>query len=367
MVGYPVRFSRVIFRLKNVVFRIVNKRNNSLSLLQAFHRIILKFSQFIHLQYEIGVTLRAKPCQIPMTPMIQAKNLSKHFGDIRAVDDLSFTVPSGQVYGFLGQNGAGKSTTIRMLLTLVRPDAGSIEIFGLDLRRHRNEILRQTGAIIEKPDLYKYLTAKENLRIFARMSGVVITEKKLIEQLAIVGLADRVDSKVKTYSQGMKQRLGIAVALVHDPRLVVLDEPVNGLDPQGIADIRHLILHLSRDLGKTVVVSSHLLNEIELIAGSMLIIDKGKKIAEGTKEELLNPGSVRVELITDDNEGAGLFLQESEWKMNWLKNEDGAIVLEMSKNKIPDLNKSLVEKGIRVYSLRPKHSLEDFFLALTKH
>ena len=194
-----------------------------------------------------------------MTPVIAVKNLTKQFRDTKAVDDLSFTVEPGQVYGFLGQNGAGKSTTIRMLLTLIAPTSGVIELFGLNLQKHRKEILRQVGAIIERPDLYKYLTALENLRIFGAMSGVRIPARKYMEQLEMVGLADRAYSKVRTYSQGMKQRLGIATALVHDPKLIILDEPTNGLDPQGIADIRNLILHLTREQKKTLLVSSHLL------------------------------------------------------------------------------------------------------------
>ncbi|MGB3154076.1 MAG: ATP-binding cassette domain-containing protein, partial [Chitinophagaceae bacterium] len=150
-----------------------------------------------------------------MNAVIQVKRLTKDFKEVKAVDDLSFSVGEGQVYGFLGQNGAGKSTTIRMLLTLIKPSSGEIEIFGLNIKDHRKEILRQVGAIIERPDLYKYLTALENLRIFAAMSGVSVSEKKLMDQLALVGLAERAHSKVKTYSQGMKQRLGIATALVH--------------------------------------------------------------------------------------------------------------------------------------------------------
>ncbi|MEO5564815.1 MAG: ABC transporter ATP-binding protein [Chitinophagaceae bacterium] len=302
-----------------------------------------------------------------MNPAIQVKNLTRFFGDIKAVEDLSFTVPSGQVYGFLGQNGAGKSTTIRMLLTLIKPGSGSIEIFGMDLRKHRREILQQTGAIIERPDLYKYLTARENMRIFAILSGIKISNKEMMTQLERVGLAERADSKVKTFSQGMKQRLGIAVALVHDPKLVILDEPTNGLDPQGIADIRHLILHLSKDLGKTLFVSSHLLNEMELVADSMLIISKGKKVAEGNKEELLNPAKMLVELITDSSERSLGLLKETKWSHYLLKNENGTILLEMDKKMIPELNRTLVEKGINVISLRPKHSLEDFFLSLTAH
>src|SRR5436190_1968890 len=246
-----------------------------------------------------------------MNAVIEVKNLTKDFREVKAVDNLSFSVPGGQVYGFLGQNGAGKSTTIRMLLTLIKPTSGEIEIFGFDLQQHRKEILRQVGAIIERPDLYKYLTALENLRIFAAMSGVKISEKKLMDQLAMVGLAERAHSKVRTYSQGMKQRLGIATALVHNPKLIILDEPTNGLDPQGIADVRNLILHLSNDLKKTLMISSHLLSEMELIADSMLIIDKGKKIVEGKVNDLFDPAETLVELKTTDDIAAWQKLQAS--------------------------------------------------------
>ncbi len=302
-----------------------------------------------------------------MSAVIQVKHLSKDFKEVKAVDDLSFTVEEGQVYGFLGQNGAGKSTTIRMLLTLIKPDSGEIKIFGLNLQSHRKEILRRVGAIIERPDLYKYLTALENLRIFAAMSGVKISEKKLMDQLAMVGLAERAHSKVKTYSQGMKQRLGIATALVHDPQLIILDEPTNGLDPQGIADVRKLMIHLSKEKNKTLFISSHLLNEIELIADSMLIIDKGKKVAEGNKEELLNPASMQVELVTDNKELSIQRIKETKWGNFLVSNGNGNILLEINKNLIPELNRALVEKNINVISLRPKHSLEDFFLSLTAH
>ncbi len=299
-----------------------------------------------------------------MSTAIQVKNLSKDFKEVKAVDDLSFTVTEGQVYGFLGPNGAGKSTTIRMLLTLIRPSSGEIEIFGMNLQKHRKEILRQVGAIIERPDLYKFLTALENLRIFSAMSGVKNPEKKLIDQLAMVGLEERAFSKVKTYSQGMRQRLGIAAALVHDPRLIILDEPMNGLDPQGIADVRKLILHLSNDLGKTLFVSSHLLGEMELIADSMLIIDKGKKVAEGNKDKLLNPVKAQVELITDNKENSIRIIQETKWSSYLLPHDNGNILLELDKHQIPELNRTLVEKGINVISIRPKHSLEDLFLSL---
>jgi ABC-type multidrug transport system ATPase subunit len=302
-----------------------------------------------------------------MPPVIQVKNLTKSFKNLTAVNNLSFSVTGGEVYGFLGQNGAGKSTTIRMLLTLIKPTSGSIEIFGMDLYKHRKEILQQTGAIIEKPDLYKYLTAKENLRIFAKLSGVKVGDKKIIEQLQMVGLADRADSKVKTYSQGMKQRLGLAVALIHNPGLIILDEPTNGLDPQGIADIRNLINHLSKDLGKTLVVSSHLLNEMEMIADSMLIINKGKKIVEGKVSQLLNPSQMRVELITGNNAAAISFIQQARWKNNFKKETEGSLFFEMAKSEIPLLAADLVKNNIAIQMLRPVHSLEEYFLAQTNH
>ena len=302
-----------------------------------------------------------------MSVIIRAREITKTFGkEIKAVDGLSFTVEAGQVYGFLGQNGAGKSTTIRMLLTLIRPSSGDIEIFGMDLARHRKEILQKTGAIIERPDLYKYLTALENMQIFAKMSGVKLSEKELMDQLAMIGLAERARSKVKTYSQGMKQRLGIATALVHNPELIILDEPTNGLDPQGIADVRKLILHLSNDLKKTLLVSSHLLGEMEMIADSMLIIDKGKKVVEGRTSELLNPEKIQVEILTDNKQRTLDIIKSTKWLGSLMDSSNGSILLEMQKAKIPDLNRMLVEHGVNIFSLRPKHSLEDFFLSITR-
>src|SRR5690349_23576835 len=192
-----------------------------------------------------------------MSVVIDVENLTKQYGSLRAVDDLSFQVNAGQVFAFLGQNGAGKSTTIRMLLSLIKPDSGSIQLFGKDLQSQRISILKQTGAVIEKPDLYGYLTGFENLSLFAKLNGLKPGSQVLRTQLGRVGLEPRANDKVKTYSQGMKQRLGIAVALVHDPELIILDEPTNGLDPQGIVDIRNLILQLCHEHGKTVFISSH--------------------------------------------------------------------------------------------------------------
>lgn len=300
-----------------------------------------------------------------MSIIVNVKNLTKNFKEIKAVSDLSFSIEEGQVYGFLGQNGAGKSTTIRMLLTLIKPTSGSIEIFGLNLQKNRKEILRQIGAIIERPDLYKYLTALENLRIFAAMSGVKVSEKKLLDQLNMVGLAERANSKVKTYSQGMKQRLGIATALVHDPQLVILDEPTNGLDPQGIADIRNLIFQLSKELNKTLLISSHLLSEIELIADSMIILDKGKKVVEGRVNDLFDPAETIIELKTVDDEVMYEKLVQSPLHSFVHGKRNDCILLKLHRQQVPDVIKQLVDIDVPLLSFHSKHSLEDYFLSLT--
>lgn len=301
-----------------------------------------------------------------MQPIVKVTGLTKQFKNLTAVQDLSFSVNEGDVYGFLGQNGAGKSTTIRMLLTLIKPTAGTVEIFGKELGENRNEILREVGAVIEKPDVYKYLSAYENLKLFARLSGMKPSSETLMEKLEKVGLADRAKDPVKNFSQGMKQRLGIAIALVHDPKLIILDEPTNGLDPQGIADIRNLILHLSRDLNKTVIVSSHLLNEIEQVATRVLIINKGKKIIEGNASEMFDPSQTIVELQTFDNAYALQQLQLSGWREHLQPQRDASsILIKLDRLRIPELHRELVEMDIQVLSLQPRHSLEDYFLQVT--
>jgi ABC-type multidrug transport system ATPase subunit len=297
--------------------------------------------------------------------VINVSRLSKQFRDINAVTDLSFTVREADVYGFLGQNGAGKSTTIRMLLTLITPSAGEIELFGRNLRTHRKEILRQVGAVIERPDLYKYLSAYENLLLFAKMSGLRVQRKQLMEQLEMVGLAERAGSKVKTYSQGMKQRLGIAIALIHNPQLVILDEPVNGLDPQGIADMRNLIMHLSRHLKKTVLVSSHLLNEMEQIATRMLIIDKGKKITEGSVDELFDPAKTIVEVEVSNAVTATEKIKQSIWAAHLQQGNSNHLIFQLHKNQLAQLNKDLTGMDIAVTAFTPVNSLEKYFLSLT--
>lgn len=297
--------------------------------------------------------------------MLSIQHLSKRFGSFTAVDDLSFSVNEGEVYGFLGQNGAGKSTTIRMILSLIKPTAGSISVFGLNIEKNREKILQKTGAVVEKPDLYKYLTAYENMKLFSKLSGVNLGRQELMRQLAVVGLEKRSNDKVGVYSQGMKQRLGIAVALVHDPSLIILDEPTNGLDPQGIADIRNLILRLSKDQKKTLLVSSHLLSEIEQIADSMVIIDKGKKVVEGRVSELLNPGKVRMEIITLNNMGTKQLIASSAWAEGLKISSDEKILVEINKSAVPSLTRFLVENGVELVSLRSANTLEVYFLSLT--
>lgn len=300
-----------------------------------------------------------------MSTIIKVSNLNKEYKELKAVSDLSFTVNAGEVYGFLGQNGAGKSTTIRMLMTLIAPSSGEIEMFGMNLRTHRKEILRNVGAVIERPDLYKYLTAYENLGLFAKMSGMKPDNKLLDQQLERVGLIDRKNSKVKTFSQGMKQRLGLAVALVHDPQLIILDEPTNGLDPQGIADVRNLILRLSKHHGKTVLVSSHLLSEIEMIADRMLIIDKGKKVAEGSVKDLFDPSDMLVEVEINNLEAAATIISNSRWNATVQSKSDNGLLFRLDKKQIPSLTSELSAKGVEILSIQPKHSLEAYFLSLT--
>jgi ABC-type multidrug transport system ATPase subunit len=301
-----------------------------------------------------------------MNLMLNVKQLNKKFGDFEAVKNLSFTVNEGDVYGFLGQNGAGKSTTLRMLLKLIRPTSGEIIFSGKNIANDHNAMLRQTGAIIERPDMYKFLSAYDNVHLFAKMSGIKPTRKLIMDQLEMVGLADRYDSKAKTYSQGMKQRLGIAVALIHTPKLIILDEPTNGLDPQGIADMRNLILRLSREMGKTVIVSSHLLSEIEVIANRMIIIHKGQKIVEGNVATLLDPADTVVEINTTDNDGAFLQLQNTSWQSHLQKNNK-TLRLKINKNDVPKLVETLSNMHVEILSVQPRHSLEEYFLSLTNN
>ncbi len=299
--------------------------------------------------------------------IIAVRNLSKDYGSFKAVDNLNLDVFYGDVFGFLGPNGAGKSTTIRMLLSLISPTQGSIKIFGQELNHHRNAILSKIGCIVEKPDFYKYMSAEKNLEYFAALSGAKPSKSKIAEMLELVGLKGREKDKVKGYSHGMKQRLGIAQTLIHDPDLIVLDEPTTGLDPQGIIDIRNLILHLQKDLKKTVFLSSHILSEIELIASRMIIINKGKTIVQGEVKSLLSSEDLIVFIGVYTPAEAKQTLIESKWKEYFIEEKEGLLVLHLSESMVPEINKYLCEKGIGVKSIESKRKLEDYFLKLTSN
>ena len=298
--------------------------------------------------------------------VIKVENISKNFGALKAVDDLSFEVEAGQVFGFLGQNGSGKSTTIRMLLSLIHPSSGNIELFGKSVQKNRASMLEQVGAIIERPDLYPYLTATEHLQLFAKVRKKKIEASNIQNTLEKVGLAGRAHDKVQTFSLGMKQRLGIAIALVHNPSLIILDEPTNGLDPQGIADIRALIQYLAKEEGKTVFVSSHLLSEIEQVAHQILIIHQGKKMVEGVTKELLDPEKRIVQIKTTNDEEALASIRTGSFGKYILARKEG-IHLKLPTLEIALLNESLVKAGVAVLGIETKNSLEDYFLQITSN
>lgn len=297
--------------------------------------------------------------------VIEISGLTKHFKDVLAVDKLDINVFKGDVFGFLGPNGAGKSTTIRMILSLISPSSGSIKIFGKSLIKHRKEILSNVGAIVEKPDFYTYLSARKNLEILAKISGKEVSQKRIMELLELVGLKDRASSKIKTYSHGMKQRLGIAQALLHDPELVVLDEPTTGLDPHGMKEIRDLIIRLSKDENKTIFLSSHILSEIELVANRMIIINKGRKIVEGEVNKLLNSNILKVTVEIDKSEEARKILQNTNWYKSIESILGNKFNFNLEQKDIPALNKFLVENGVMVSAIVPVRSLEDYFLTIT--
>lgn len=298
--------------------------------------------------------------------IIEVKGLTKKYKELTAVDNLDLNVFTGDVFGFLGPNGAGKSTTIRMLLSLIKPTSGEIKIFGKPLKTNRIDILRQIGAIVEKPDFYLYLSAYKNLEILGKVSGVDPNKKKIMEVLELVGLDKRYKSKVKTFSHGMKQRLGLAQALLHDPKLIILDEPTTGLDPQGIKDIRDLIIYLSKEKGKTIFLSSHILKEVELIASRMIIINKGKTIIEGKVQDLLDSEAMKVSFEFVDSSNVIELVVNSKWKDAFKVKEKDQYIFEMDKSEIPDLTNYFVQNELKIMSIIPTRSLEEYFLKITE-
>jgi ABC-type multidrug transport system ATPase subunit len=292
--------------------------------------------------------------------VVETADLTKRYGEVVAVDRLSLRVPRGGVFGFLGPNGSGKTTTMGMLLGLVHPTSGEARLFG-DPARHP-ATLRRVGAMVETPTFYPYLSGRDNLRYFqgVRRRGSRADIDRLLQ---LVDLGKRADSKFSTYSLGMKQRLGIASALLGDPELVFLDEPTNGLDPAGVVEVRQLI----RELGtgqRTVILSSHLLAETELVCDNVAVLSRGKLIAQGTIHELLRSHDA-LRLHSTDDAVASSILRALPW-VDAVRPEDGHLFVEAPKERAWELSRALAERGVHVSELTPVHrSLEEFFMEIT--
>ena len=287
---------------------------------------------------------------------LEAQHLTKIIGDSTIVDDVSFQIEQGEVFGFLGPNGAGKTTTIRMLVGLIKPTAGRVIICGHDLRRDFERAMRCIGCIVETPDLYRFMSGRENLAHFARMLGAGNED---IERVAsLVNLAHRLDQRVGTYSLGMRQRLGIAQALLGHPKLLILDEPANGLDPAGIREIRELLRSLAREQSMSVFVSSHLLAEIELTCDRVAIIHKGRILREGPVRELISSQRAMAFRVND-------VARAAEVLGNATIDHDRVLV-PIDESFVPPLVAALTEAGIDVYGVAPnKQTLEEMFLEAT--
>lgn len=295
--------------------------------------------------------------------VIQTRGLSKHFGRIRALDGLDLTVPRGAIFGFLGPNGAGKTTTIRILTGLIRPTAGDALVLGRPVSQ-RLDNGHRVGALVEQPDLYGYLTAWQNLRLLASLSGGA-APSELRHALELVGLADRVHHRVSTFSHGMKQRLGIAQALVPCPELLILDEPASGLDPEGLADVRELLRNLA-DQGVTIFLSSHLLHEVEQLCTEVAVVSRGRVVAQGPVGGLLG-GSDRRTRVRADNPQQALAVLSKLPSTTAELNDDGLIEVASSCLDAADLNEALVQAGVRVFELAPaRRSLESLYIEIMR-
>lgn len=294
--------------------------------------------------------------------ILKTGHLTKSFKNITAVEDLSMEVKRGDIFGFLGPNGAGKSTTIRMILGLIKPTQGEIRLFNKPLAKNRAELLGRIGALVEKSSLYEYLTARKNLEIFGALSGHKLNSKDIDRVLDIVSLLPRGGHKVKTYSQGMKQRLGVAQALLGNPELVILDEPTAGLDPKGIKEIRRLIIDLAEE-GFTIFLSSHILHEVEQMCGNMAIINKGRLVVQGEVAQLLNSGRNIYKVKIDNPKKAVDLLIKKDW-VDDIKPDEDSFTIKIEEEMIPVLTELLVQSGVRIYAIQPKKSLEDYFLSL---
>jgi len=299
-----------------------------------------------------------------LEPLIIASGLTKRFRRLLAVNDLNLEVGWGEVFGFLGPNGAGKSTTLRMMVGLIRPTSGRVSLFGHDVWTRRHRALKNVGAMIEAPAFYKYLSGRDNLRVLANTGGDC-TGKQIDEALDTVGLLGRAGDKVNAYSQGMRQRLGIALAIIGKPDLVLLDEPTNGLDPQGMKEVRMLIGQLASDFGQTVFLSSHLLYEVEQVCTRIAVINKGRVIESGRVSDLLGGSSV-YDIKVDNAAKALGVMDKIEWVEAAPRPEDSATLnVKLSGGDSAELNRLLVEQGVGVSALMPRRtSLEELYLSL---
>jgi ABC-2 type transport system ATP-binding protein len=297
-------------------------------------------------------------------PVLSAEHLTKRFGERVAVSDVSFDVRAGEVFGFLGPNGAGKTTTIRMLVGLARPDEGRVRIRGLDLARDFTRAMAHVGCIVESPDLYPYLTGRENLLHFARMlpDGAAA---RIADLARLVALGERLDEKVSTYSLGMRQRLGIAQALLGAPDLLILDEPANGLDPAGIREIRRLVRALAAERGIAVFVSSHLLAEVEQTCDRVAIIHRGRTLATGAVGELVAASGPGFRIAARPEARAAAVLA-ARFATPPARDGDGAFLVPAAPDDVPAVVRDLVGAGVEVLEVERRAStLEDVFLAVT--
>ena len=293
---------------------------------------------------------------------IETVGLTYNFGAQTVVKNLSLQVPIGSIYGFLGPNGAGKTTTIKILLNLLKSPSDQVFIFGKDINTHRIASLKQMGALVEQPAIYGHLTGKENLVNRCLLLG--IKKSKVAEMLTIVGLTDAADKKAGKYSLGMKQRLGIALALVSDPELLLLDEPTNGLDPNGIIEIRNLMIDLTTKHNKTILVSSHLLAEIERTATHVGIINKGELLFQGTISDLHNLSKPTIKIETDHAEKTAALLAEVSEIIE--QKENTTTIIFKSREDMANINTLLVQNGIKVYTIGiERKDLENLFLDIT--
>ncbi|GGN66039.1 MULTISPECIES: ABC transporter ATP-binding protein [Oceanobacillus] len=298
-----------------------------------------------------------------MEYIVETSNLSKRFGKDLAVEGLNMKISKGEIYGFLGPNGAGKTTTIRMLLGLMKPTSGRIRIFGQDIKQQRKNILAKVGSLVENPSYYPHLTAYENLEALRKIIGV--PKQRIYEVLEIVRLTEVADKKVKGFSLGMKQRLGIAMSLLNQPQLLILDEPTNGLDPSGIIEIRELIKRLPEEFGMTVLISSHLLTEIDQMATTVGIVTKGKMIFQDSIETMRTLAGHAISLKVSQAEQAWRLLLANGMKV---EHESGLIMLHESSNEmVAEAVRLLVQANLSIYRVEEeKRSLEDIFLSMTR-